>query len=726
MIEQTISFNNKKISPHVGGIMKITSQLLVLLAIALFAFVLPSKAQIPPFISYQGVLTDTTGNPKPDGDYLMSFRLYDVPSGGTALWSELNKKIPVRRGLFSTRLGELSILIPAVQFDRPLWLGIQVGGNEELLPRIPLTTVGYSFHSVKAETAAVAMNAARDTTWYTSKANVYRLSGNVGIGTSAPLSKLTVVDDNSAEYGLRVEKIASGGNSQAVSGINTATPADGYASHGGFFQASSNAGLGNKFGVRGQALGTGNDNFGGYFAADGATNNYGVYAVSNSSTGFAGLFNGNVGIFVGNLGVGLPGIATERLQVGGVVHSTSGGFKFPDGSVQTTASTGGLTLPFSGTTASTSTAFSASNTGLGDALYGSTSSQGSVAVNGTSLATSGGGRGVFGQSNSTEGYGVSGLANATSGTNYGVYGQSTSPSGYGVYGLAPTKGVYGVATTTSGTSFGVVGLSSSSTGRGVHGQATSLSGSTTGVWGENSSTEGQGVLGYASSSTGNTIGVYGGSNSTTGTGIFGTALSTSGITYGVYGQSNSPSGYAGYFQGNVHVTGTLSKGGGSFKIDHPLDPANKYLYHSFVESPDMKNVYDGVVTLDRNGKAWVTLPEWFEALNKDFRYQLTAIGAPGPNLYIASEMQHNRFQIVGGSPGTKVSWQVTGIRKDAFAEKYRIPVEEEKKGNERGKYLHPDAFGFSKEMGIPSIQPPKLTEKVEVPRLPEPVKENRR
>ena len=162
----------------------------------------------------------------------------------------------------------------------------------------------------------------------------------------------------------------------------------------------------------------------------------------------------------------------------------------------------------------------------------------------------------------------------------------------------------------------------------------------------------------------------------------------------------SASGWAGWFSGKVRVTGTLQKGGGSFIIDHPLDPENKYLYHSFVELPDMMNIYNGNVTLDSKGEAWVELPAWFGALNRDFRYQLTAIGAPGPNLYIAKPVQNNRFQIAGGQPGAQVSWQVTGIRQDAYANLHRIPVEEDKPASERGTYLHPDAFGQPASKGV--------------------------
>jgi hypothetical protein len=190
-----------------------------------------------------------------------------------------------------------------------------------------------------------------------------------------------------------------------------------------------------------------------------------------------------------------------------------------------------------------------------------------------------------------------------------------------------------------------------------------------------------------------------------GTGMLG-AANTGTLAYGVWGMSSS--GQAAHFDGVVEVTGNLMKSGGGFKIDHPLDPANRYLYHSFVESPDMMNLYNGNVMLDEKGEATVTLPRWFEAVNRDFRYQLTAIGQPGPDLYVAQEVAGNQFRIAGGTPGMKVSWLVTGIRHDAFANAHRIPLEEDKPRQERGFFLHPDLFGQSEEKGIDWARKPEV------------------
>ncbi len=187
---------------------------------------------------------------------------------------------------------------------------------------------------------------------------------------------------------------------------------------------------------------------------------------------------------------------------------------------------------------------------------------------------------------------------------------------------------------------------------------------------------------------------------TTNYSVYAEALSPSTTNYAIYGYaSGATTNWAGYFRGNVNVTGTLSKGGGAFRIDHPLDPENKYLQHSFVESPDMMNIYNGNIVTDSKGFATVEMPDYFEALNSDFRYQLTVIGQFAQAI-VAEEVNGRHFVIQTDKPSVKVSWLVTGIRKDAFANANRISVEVEKSPDQRGKYAHPAAYGLPLERSI--------------------------
>ena len=166
-------------------------------------------------------------------------------------------------------------------------------------------------------------------------------------------------------------------------------------------------------------------------------------------------------------------------------------------------------------------------------------------------------------------------------------------------------------------------------------------------------------------------------------------------------QNPANGNYGAQVWGRLSVEGDFTATGlKQFRIDHPLDPKNKYLHHSVIESSEVLNQYSGNTVLDGNGEARIEFPEWFAAINTDFRYQLTAIGAPGPNLYVAEEITDRSFRIAGGKPGTKVSWQVTARRNDAYMRAHPYVVEKDKPEGERGFYTDPELYGAPKEQGI--------------------------
>jgi hypothetical protein len=318
-----------------------------------------------------------------------------------------------------------------------------------------------------------------------------------------------------------------------------------------------------------------------------------------------------------------------------------------------------------------------------------------IAMRGRSI---GGNAGVLGTCGSSTGFGVQGANNS------GVGVKGNSDSGVGVDGSSTSRvGVRGF----SSESTGVFGHSADDNGNGVYGTVGDFGHSGPqgiGVAGDTFNTDGTGVQGRSFSS-GN--GVYG--SSPNGVGVL--AHTTSGIAvdgisesgtavYGhrkdTYDPINAPNSVAGYFDGGIKVV----NGPKAFQIDHPLDPRNKYLVHNAVESSEMKNVYDGVARLDKEGTAWVELPEWFEALNGDFRYQLTAVGGSAPELHVAEEVSENRFKIAGGEEGMKVCWQVTGSRKDPWAAANPFEVEQEKPEEERGRYLEPSLYDAPEEQRV--------------------------
>jgi hypothetical protein len=270
-----------------------------------------------------------------------------------------------------------------------------------------------------------------------------------------------------------------------------------------------------------------------------------------------------------------------------------------------------------------------------------------------------------------------------------VYGASTDASGNGVWGNNPNHtGVYGN---------GFYGVWGNATYIGVYGASSSSQAS--GVYGYDSDPGGSGVIGVSDG-----IGVNAGSSN-------GQALvAENGSTLDTFVSINHAGGAPLYVAGtggsvfidgggNLSATGTISGAVKNFRIDHPLDPANKYLNHTSIESSEMLNLYTGNAVLDADGSAAVELPAWFTALNQDFRYQLTPVGAFAP-LYIAKKLMNNRFLIAGGLPGMEVSWQITGVRHDAYANAHPLTVEAEKQGEERGRYLHPELYGATREQSV--------------------------
>jgi trimeric autotransporter adhesin len=639
---------------------------LVLCATSVLTFAQSSNATIntvvPSLVDFTGAARDAAGKPLA-GVVGITFSLYREESGGSALWIETLNVHADPAGHYKVSLGaEKPLSKDLFGAGEARWLGVQISGQSEQT-RVLLVSVPYALKAQDAETLG-------------------------GMPASAFL-KATTGSDGSAKGTDKPQALPPTVHGNGTIGYVPLWTAKNIIDKSSLFQSGVNVGVGTTTPAALFDLnGTGNIRNTLTLFPNGAANTLAISgtAFNIDHTGIITFATGQT--FPGKGGTGTVtsvGLAapTSDFTVSGSPVTSAGTLSFAWNQAPTASSIANAIVKrdSSGNFSTNSvTALSSVVTPLVTTNAVSTLTLSAATTNPVAVS------GVSSASNATA---ISGHATSTgSGTAYGVLGGADGPFGVGVWGYSNGNAGYGVQG--KGVQNGVFGWSVANSAQwNVMGNV--------GVQGDTAVSNGTGILGTADTGHGGWF-----INNDTGISTTLVVQNLSGSGWLMEADNATKGLMALDGAGNFEIAGAISKAGGSFKIDHPLDPANKYLYHSFVESPDMMNIYNGVVTLDPKGRASVALPDWFEALNRDFRYQLTAIGAPGPNLYIAEEVSGNRFKIAGGKPGAKVSWQITGVRHDAWAEAHRIPLEVEKKGAEQGHYLHPEEFGKDpKEYGIP-------------------------
>jgi trimeric autotransporter adhesin len=658
---------------------------------------------VPGLVPFAGELTASAGQ-----RVAVNFAVYAAPSGGSALWSESQNVTVGKDGKYAVLLGAGSSAgMPQGVFatGEARWLGIRVGDGEEA--RTELASVPYAMKAADAESLAgraASEFVTQDQLAAQLNANLSRTAKTVvrpdtttatsptGSGTAKYLPVWTAASTlgNSILY-------QSGTSTNPFVGINTTSP-------------NTLLDVNGEMTVRNELMLTS-----AAATASAAVNSPAMEWVSNawnSSTvaSVAQKFawritasGNNTTAPTGNLQL-LTGIGTATPAATGLSISPKGIITFATG--QTFPGTGSSGGTGSGTTIKAGFGLASSTSGTTQTLAVDTTKIASLAAANTFTGTDAFNSSVTigGASNAVARLVVTGAATSN----------GTAMIGFGGVG----EGAYGVV------GYGSQGTSSyDDGGNGAYfdgGAGTSYGGSGAYMQGGTGKYPGAGAVLYGANDSVATYGgdgadLFGGSSNTayggTGAQIFGGGSQNGTGGMGAFiegGSSNSSAGgdgieaaagqgtsgtvYAGYFAGNVKVTGTLSAGAKNFQIDHPLDPANKYLNHTSIESSEMVNIYSGNVTTDESGVATVQLPDWFETVNGDFRYQLTVLGQFAQAI-VSQKIANHQFRIRTNAANVEVSWQVTGVRHDAFAKANPLVVEQAKPANERGFYANPELYG---------------------------------
>lgn len=603
------------------------------------------KNPIEEIINYQGRIMDVDGMPVDNDTYTILFSLYESPNSITPVWSEI-QNVTTKYGFFNVYLGkENKFSDSSIKFDRTYYIGFTFPGMEEFNPRTKLAVSPYAFTAKKLEYPYVDTIYVGDGIALTMKAkgtalNINKTNGkaivitNTGEKSSAP-----AVSINDSTNGTALKVIADGFRGKAAyfstSNTSARTPTAEIYNHG-----------------RGSAL---------YITNTNSADTMPVVQIFNKSMGYSMLiqsyseFLNKSALMIDAFGIG--GGALFRI--------------FNKENIESPL----ITQTYGLGTGAEIHSFNKNNRNT--ALLVSTYAKG-PAANFSILDKNNDTTGLYVE---TQGKGDAAkiFINNSENTNHALR-LSSNGTGSVLYSKAENKTSAALFENNDSSDVATLETYSKSDAPAIF--ATNTKGKTVAEFSISNMNATSGpVVNIEHKGGGRALSLH----------------STSGPLYpALYVKKDGISAIAAIFTGSVTVNGELKKMSGSFVIDHPLDPANKLLSHSFVESPDMKNLYDGIVTLDKNGEAEVILPDWFEALNKDFRYQLTCIGG-WAQVYIAQEIKNNRFKIAGGKPGMKISWMVTGTRHDPWANENRIQVESEKSPQNKGTYMFEDYYNKHKK-----------------------------
>jgi hypothetical protein len=614
---------------------------------------------IPRMLSYQGKLLDNIGNPVPDTTYSTLFSLYTVAGGGTAFWAE-TQTVRTRYGLFSVFLGSVSP-IGALPDAGALYLGMKVGADPEMATRIHIVSSAYAYLTERAANADLLQG--RDTSYF------------LRSGQPAPSDDWVRGTPDSVLFTIRRLGIARGGSGNML--------------HGNGRQTHVNLGVSCTTGVSGQDY---------YYNT--VAGGYANKASGSRATVGGGWYNTASGASAA-VGGGWSNDASgdRSTAAGGYSNYATGGYATVAGGSYNTASGDFATV--AGGRGDTAIAYAgAALSGYGNVAGNAATDTGATVAGGYDNSAIGAHSFIGGGWNNnatniaaTVGGGNNNNASGSYATVAG--GRSNTARAYAGAALSGYGNVAGDAATDTGAT--VAGGYDNSAfgahsfiGGGRDNNATGVAATVAG--GQDNTAAGD----FAAIAGG--VENYAGTQGAVPGGYQDTVLGLNGFAAGWHSKVAITHLNAAAFTGS-HTTASIqiraqafSTGTGMFTIDHPQDPLNRILNQYAVGSSEQILTYRGVAVIGSDGRAAVMLPGYFSALNRNPMVQLTGVGTPEP-VYVAEDVSGNRF-VIGGKPGTKVYWTVTGERKDQSAEIARIltPVEQAKTGGLVGHSLDDDGL----------------------------------